>query len=141
MSFAATLDLAPRVSVRLLRGLSLLHLGVGASLPFAMEPGWAMGAVAGLLGLSWLKLRRHPALGFGPCALTRLTWHTEGNWTLREASGRSHEAELDGGSLVHPLLLVLNFRLTAGGRRTRLIAGDELESELMRRLRARLSQT
>ncbi|MEK6805562.1 MAG: protein YgfX [Pseudomonadota bacterium] len=139
MSFDATLDLTPRPSIRALMMGSLLHLAVGAALPFAMEPGWPMGAIAALIGLSWVSLRRHPALGLGLRALTRLTWHTDGSWTLHEASGQKIEAELDGSSLVHSRWMVLNFKLRTGGRKTRILVGDELESDQMRRLRARLS--
>ncbi len=139
MSFDATIDLTPGPSMRALMGASGLHLLVAAVLPFAMEPGAAMAAIAGLIGLSWLGLRRHPALGFGPRALTRLTWHTQGGWTLHDASGREAQAELAGSSLTHSPLLVLNFKLKKGGRRTRILMGDELEADQMRRLRARLS--
>ncbi len=139
MSFDATLDLTPRPSVRALMWALALHSLVMVALLFAMEPGWPMAAIAGLVGLSWLGLRRHPALGFGPRALTRLTWHADGSWTLHETSGKKLEAELDGSSLIHSLLLVLNFKLKTGGRRTRIFMGDELEPDQMRRLRARLS--
>ena len=141
MSFDATLDLRPRPSQRALMWAFGPHLLVAAMLPLAMEPGWPMAVLAGAIGLSWLRLRRHPALGFGPHALNRLTWHPEGEWTVHEASGHSFEAELDGSTLTHPQLLVLNFKLKTGGRRTRVLLGDELEPELMRRLRARLSVT
>lgn len=127
--------------MRALMAASLLHLTVGAALPFAMAPGWPMGAIAGLIGFSWLNLRRHPALGFGPRALARLTWHSDGSWTLHDASDRKAEAELDDSSLTHAPLLVLNFKLKNGGRRARILLGDELEPEQLRRLRARLSQT
>lgn len=137
MSFDATLDLTPRPSMRALMMASLLHLTVGATVPFAMEPGWPMGAIAGLIGLSWMSLRRHPALGLGRRALTRLTWHTDGSWTLHEANGQKMEAELDGSSLVHSQWLVLNFKLKTGKRRTRILVGDELGPDQMRRLRAR----
>lgn len=140
MSFDSTIDLTPRPSMRALMAAFGLHIAVAAVLPFSMEPGWTMGAVALLIGLSWLSLRRHPALGFGPRALTRLTWHAEGGWTLHEASGDSFEAELEGSSLIHSRVLVLNLKLRNGSRRTRVLIGDELAPELMRRLRARLSQ-
>ena len=91
-----------------------------------------------LIALSWFGLRRHPVFGFGPKALTRLTWHTEGGWTVHDKAGE-YSAELQGNSYVHSALLVLNFRLKNGTRRTRVLMGDEVEAEQMRQLHARLS--
>lgn len=155
MSYDSTIDLTPRPSMRALMAIFILHVAVAALLLVAMPTGGPMAVLAGLVGLSWLRLRRHPALGFGPRALVRLTWHGEGAWTVHDSSGASHEAELQGNSLIHSSLLVLNFRLTprsglradpaaVGGanfkeRRTRILMGDELDAELMRQLRARLA--
>lgn len=138
-SFESTIDLAPRPSMRALKLLFCLHVAPLAVLPFAMQPGVPMMVLVGLFGLSWLWLRRHPVFGFGPKALTRLTWHAEGGWTLHDGAGKTFEAELLGSSFVHAALLVLNFRLKTGGAGTRVLMGDEADAELMRRLRARLS--
>lgn len=158
MSFDSTIDLSPRTSMRALMAIFLLHMTVAAALVATMPSGGPMAAAAGFVGLSWLRVRRHPVLGFGPRALTRLTWHAEGGWTVHDASGTAHDAELQGNSLIHSRLLVLNFRLNprsglrtdptviggvklkAGSRRTRILAGDELEAEQFRQLRARLGQ-
>jgi toxin CptA len=137
--FDATLDLAPRPSVRALTLLFWLHAGVLMLLLVAVPAGVALAGASALVALSWFWLRRHPVFGFGPRALTRLTWHAAGGWTLHEAKGAQHDAELHGSSLVHDALLVLNFRLKAGGRRTRALLGDELDEEQLRRLRARLN--
>ena len=141
-SFESTVDLAPRHSLIALKLIFLLHVGPVVLLPFAMEQGMPMLVILGLFMLSWLALRRHPVFGYGPKALTRLTWHAPneqgGQWTLHDSRG-SYEAELLPSSYVHPRLLVLNFRLKNGTRRTRALLGDELEAEPLRRLRARLS--
>ncbi|MGH8456066.1 MAG: protein YgfX [Stenotrophobium sp.] len=138
-SFAATIDLQPRPSMRAFRWLFWLHVTPLALIPFAMQPGPMMWVLLGLIALSWMGLRRHPALGFGPKAITHLIWHAEGGWMLHDGAGRHSEAELLGNSYVHPKLLVLNFRLKSGRRRTRLLLGDELDADLLRRLRARLA--
>ena len=44
--------------------------------------------------LSWFSLRRHTLLGFGPKALTRLTWHAadhtgSAKWTVENGNGAS----------------------------------------------------
>lgn len=137
-SFAATIDIAPRPSLRALQILFWLHIVPLGLMLIALEPGWRMAVLAGALGASWLWLRRHPAFGFGHKALTRLTWHQDGSWTLHPATGGTLEARLAGNSLLNQRLIVLNFDLKQGGGRTRVLLGDELEPELLRRLRARL---
>lgn len=123
-----------------------LHVIPIAILPFAMKEGPMMLSLLALIALSWFSLRRHPVFGFGPKALTRLTWHAEaspelsrgGGWTVHDTAGE-YSAELQGNSYAHTALLVLNFRLKNGTRRTRVLMGDEVEAEQMRQLRARLS--
>ena len=138
-SFDATIDLAPRPSARAVIVLFGLHAVPLALMLLSLQPGVLMAGLAFAMGGSWFWLRRHSVFGYGPKALIRLTWHQEGVWTLHQTAGVSFEAELQDNSLVHPLLLVLNFRLKPEGRRTRVLLGDELEEELLRRLRARLS--
>ncbi|HUS23379.1 MAG TPA: protein YgfX [Candidatus Binatia bacterium] len=137
MSFDATLDLAPRPSVRALRLLFFLHaLPLALAMP-VLGGGVRLVAFAVAVLGSWLWTRRHPAIGFGPRALTRLTWHADGHWALHDASGTAQEAVLAGESVVSGPALVLNFQ-TARGRRTRILLGDELPEPQLRRLRARL---
>lgn len=140
-SFANTIDLSLRPSHRAHRYLFLLHIVPLSLVPFAMAPGWPMLALIGALGGSWLWLRRHSAFGFGRRALTRLMWHGDGGWTVVDAAGRKGTAELLGQSCVHARLMVLNFRLANGERRTRVVLGDELGADPLRRLRARLAIT
>ena len=136
--FDATIDLAPQPSLRALSVLFWLHTGVLVLALLALRPGPAMAGLAVAVAASWFWTRRHPVFGFGKRALARLTWHAAGTWTLRDAAGAQFEAELSGSSLVHDSLLVLNFRLQGGGRRSRALLGDEVSDELLRRLRARL---
>jgi toxin CptA len=100
--------------------------------------GVPLAGVAACVAASWVWSRRHPAFGYGPRALARLTWHAGGGWTLRDAGGTQLEAELLGSSLVHDALLVLVFRRADGARRSLALFGDELDGESLRRLRARL---
>lgn len=137
-SFDATIDLLLRPSLRALKILFLLHLVPLAALPFAMPSGIPMLLLAGALLASWLYLRRHPAFGFGPRALSRLTWHADGRWTVH-AGGAAKDAQLLGSSHVHSLLIVLRFREQDGPVRTRALLGDETAPELLQRLRARLA--
>ena len=139
MSFETTVDVPLRPSLRLLQWLSTLHVVPLALIPFAMQPGLAMTLLIGALALSWFSLRRQAAFGFGRRALRRLVWHADGRWSVYDAGAQPLVAELEPGGLRYPSLLLLRFRLEGGGRRTRLIGGDEADPELLRRLRARLS--
>lgn len=139
MSSATTVDLQLRPSLQLLKIVSTLHMLPLAVLPFAMQPGPVMWALIAAFAGSWFWLRRHAAFGYGQRALVRLTWHADDNWTLHEASGAQHSAQLKGDSSRHPQVLVLRYALKDGGSRTRLIAGDETDAESLRRLKARLA--
>lgn len=139
-SFVSTLELRPGASHRALSLLLGLHLIPAVLVVIAMPAGWPMLVVAALLALSWLWLRRHAAFGYGPAALTRLIWHADGDWTLEDAAGNRHQAQLQGSSVLHPAVLILNFRLPQRRRGlTRVLLGDELPPENLRRLRARLA--
>lgn len=140
-SYADALELRLRPSARMHRLLLVLHAVALALLPFSMRGGLPMLAVAALIAASWLWLRRHPALGFGPRALSRLIWHRDARWTIETATGTAFEAELMDSSRIGAPLQVLHFRCADGRRRSRALLGDELPPELRRRLRMRLSSS
>lgn len=136
---ATTLDLSPRPSLRALRWAFALHGLCIVLLLAAQPPAPALLALAGAIGASWLWVRRHPALGFGPKAWTQLIRHADGRWTVRRASGQTQQAELADDAIVRGPVLILRLRLEDGVCATRVLCGDELPDELMRRLRAGLS--
>jgi toxin CptA len=136
--FSTTLDLSPRPSLRAVVGLSLLHMAAVGLMVLAHLPKWGSLVMSLLLLASWFTLRRHPAFGYGPKALTHLILHAEGGWTVENARGERFEAELLGSSVAQSWIIVLNFRLKQGGSRSRVLVGDELEADALRRLRARL---
>jgi toxin CptA len=137
-SSAPTLEIALRPSLLALQWLLSLHV-LAAALSFAAAPpAWAGLLISLLLLLSWLRLRRHPAFGFGPRALARLTAQGEGGWVVETAAGVRIESALLDSSVVWPRLLVLGFRGSDGKVRHRVLVGDEADAEALRRLRARL---
>jgi toxin CptA len=138
--FDATIDLALRPSLRALTILFWLHAGVLVLAVLSMPQGPVTMGLAALVAVSWIWTRRHYVFGFGPRALTRLTWHASGGWTVHDTAGH-YDVQLEGNSVVHDLLLLLNFRLENGSRRSRAILGDEVDPDLIRRLRARLANT
>lgn len=137
-AFSGTVDLSLRPSLGAMRAIFIVHVLCIGLLPFAMEQGTPMLLLVGAFAASWFWLRRHPALGLGPRAITRIVWHADGTWNLFFGD-KTGKAELMANSLVHPWLLVLNFRAENGKRYTRVIAGGEADPEVLRRLRARLS--
>jgi toxin CptA len=137
-AFSTSLDLSPRPSVRAVVALSLLHVAAVALVVVAGLPKQASMAVVALLLASWFTLRRHPAFGYGPRALSHLILHAAGGWTVESAKDGREDAELLGGSVAQSWIIVLNFRLKSGRRRSRVLLGDELDADALRRLRARL---
>jgi toxin CptA len=133
------LDLALRPSARAHHLLFWLHVLPLALLPAAMASGPWMVGVAALIGLSWLSVRRHPAFGYGPRAIVRISLDPDGRWSIANLHGQRLDAELLGDSVAWSWLLILNFRDAGGRRRTRVLLGDETTSDGLRRLRARLS--
>lgn len=139
-AFSATIDLRPRPSLRGLQMVVGLHV-IAAALAFIAQPPDHLGLVMSVaLMLSWFSLRRHPVFGFGRKALTRLTWHADGpTWTLASDAGGTVDAQLLPSSRVTRLGVLLNFRLANGQQRSRVLVGDEVDADTMRRLRARLA--
>ncbi len=135
----AAIELHLRPSLRALRWAFLLHVACIALLLAAQPPPLPLLGLGAAFAGSWLWVRRHPALGFGPRAWTRLLWHGDGGWTLERADGARVHAELRGDSIVRGTCLVLRFQKADGATTARLICGDELPAESLRRLRARLS--
>ena len=136
---SATIDLRPRPSLRALQVIVGLHV-IAAILAFIARPPDHLGlAMSVALMLSWFRLRRHPAFGFGRRALSRLTWHADGpKWTVESAAGGAVDAALLPSTRVTRFGVVLNFRLADGRRRSRVLLGDELDADTLRRLRLRL---
>jgi toxin CptA len=137
-AFNTSLDLSPGPSVRAILALSVLHMGAVVLVVLAQLPKPASLAMALLLLASWFTLRRHPAFGFGPRALHHLILHAAGGWSVESVKDGRGDAELLDGSVVQSWIIVLNFRLKSGRKRSRVLLGDELPADAMRRLRARL---
>ncbi|SFF55127.1 hypothetical protein SAMN04488120_10869 [Fontimonas thermophila] len=135
----ATIDLNLRPSMRVWRAAFALHLVCLLLLVAAQPPTLPLLMLAMMVAVSWWWVRRHAALGFGPRALVRLIGHADDRWTLQRADGTRIDAVLLGDSIVRGPVLVLRFAADDGKRAVRLIGGDELSTEALRRLRAHLS--
>lgn len=58
----------------------------------------------------------------------------DGGWRLEMGDGSLHRAGLTGG-YTHPGIVILNFRLESGGRRSLALLPDAVDAEALRRLR------
>lgn len=138
MNSGVTADIPLRPSVRGLTLLSMLHAAVLVLLLFSMPEGEGLVVVALLVGLSWVLMRRHPALGFGKRALRRVVAHADGRWHVDQGSGLV-SATLHPMSAVGGRIPVLRFRLPEGRSAVRVLLGDECTAEQYRQLRAELA--
>ncbi|MES0873589.1 protein YgfX [Sinimarinibacterium thermocellulolyticum] len=134
-----TIDLSLRPSMRALRAVFVLHLCCLGLLVWAQPPTLPLLVFAAAVAGSWLWVRRHPALGFGPRALVRLVAHADGGFSLYQADGTRRQGRLLDDAIVRGPWLVLRFAADDGARSVRLIGGDELSADNLRRLRAWLS--
>ncbi len=134
----AALELNLKPSARAHQLLFWIHIFPLALLPFAMQTGVLMLTVAAGVAGSWLWVRRHPAFGYGPKAIRRILAQADHRWAIETSAPKPVAAELLSSTYVHPLVLVLNFRVPSGQKRSRILLGDEVSPELLRKLRARL---
>lgn len=134
---SATLDLTLAPSLRAVGVVVMLHV-LAILLTFLAHPQTVVVVILVVLFIaSWASLRRHPAFGYGPRALRRLIAHGDGSWTVETASTSEHVSLLPG-SFVNAALIVVRFKLASGNTRSRVLWGDELPADALRRLRARI---
>mgnify|MGYP003389020433 CR=1 FL=1 len=128
----------PGVSRRLAIMVLVVHgltLVVVTLLPLALS-GRAGLALAVLLGL---------ALNLGgsvwhlwPWSLRAAVWRPDGTWSLIQGDGRERDGRLLGSTYVSPALVVLNFRCDRWRTPSLVLLPDNLEPDLLRRMRVRL---
>ncbi len=117
----------------LLVGSGIGHLLAGVavvvcSLPIGVKAGLIAGIVLALVRFGWQYGYRA-----GRDFVARLEL-LDGRWRLETGAGTLHRAELTGG-YAHPGIVILNFRLETGGRRSLALLPDAAEAEALRWLR------
>jgi hypothetical protein len=131
-------DVSLRPSLRAVQWAFWLHVLPAAALPFATtEKLYALPLLA-LIAVSWVRVRRHAALGFGRGAIHRILARQDGSWWIERTGTGGEAVRLLPDSVMTGWLLVLRFRFDNGKSAARLILGDEADEESLRRLRARL---
>jgi len=92
----------------------------------------ALGAAA--IGYAAFALRR-----FLRADVRRVAWHAAGHWRIVDTGGQEHVAEL-AHAVVRGAWIALNLRRVDGARVALLLAPDNCDAELRRRLRVRLAR-
>ena len=101
---------------------------VVSSLPLGIKAGWIAGIALALVRFGWQYGYRR---GRGFIARLELL---DGRWRLETGDGMLHRAGFTGG-YAHPLIVILNFRLESGGRRSLTLLPDAADPDALRRLR------
>ncbi|MEZ5580183.1 MAG: protein YgfX [Candidatus Competibacteraceae bacterium] len=129
----AALNIEPRPSRILLIGSGVAHGLAGVATIVASVPLWAKaGLLVGIgLSLAWTGYRYGWRRGGGFISRVELL---DGRWCLETGDGIRHPAGLTGG-YAQPGIVVLNFRLEGGWRRSVVLLPDAVDSETLRRLR------
>jgi len=133
-----SLHLQPRSSKHLSFALFFLHgvaLVVAANLTV---PVWLNLVLSIAVLANFYTTFSVHVLGRGKYALLNMVWSDEGDWTLINGLGEEYRAVLQSNSYVHPQLVVLNFRILSGGRRTALLLRDSLDNKTFRDLLIRM---
>lgn len=129
----ATIIIEPRPSRLLLTSGGIGHLLAGiavavCSLPLWIKTGLIVGIALALIRFGWQYGYLH-----GPGFLVRIEL-LDGRWLLETGDGTRYHAGLIDG-YAHPGIVILNFRLENGERRSLALLPDTAEPNALRRLR------
>ena len=133
------LQIEPRLSRRLALLFGLAHGAALMAIAQLTALPWQLSlALAGFVVVNFILVFRLHVLGNAARSILMLVWNAEGEWSLVTAGGERLEAHLLPASLVHPLLIVLNFAVSGRGRWTTVLMPDSLDRRTHRQLLARL---
>jgi hypothetical protein len=134
----APLRIAPKVSRRLGAYLLAVH-GLGLIVVFMLPLQiWPKGAMAALVLLGLGYGIGGPVLHRLPWALRQAIWEPDGSWSLTRVSGERLQGRLLSSTYVGPELIVLVFRCGRLVTCCLPLLTDNLDADLLRRLRVRL---
>lgn len=117
----------------MLIGGGIGHLLAGAAVvvstvPFWVKAGFIVGIMLALVRFGWQYGYRH-----GRSFMSRIEL-LDGRWRIKAGDGTIHHARLTGG-YANSGIIILNFRLESGGRRSLVLLPDAADAEALRRLR------
>jgi hypothetical protein len=99
-----------------------------SSLPWWVQAVFLVGITLSLIVFGYRQGYDH-----GHGFITRIEL-LDGRWRLETGAGVAYRGQLTGG-YAHLLLVILNFRLQGGGRRSVTLLPDAADPETLRRLR------
>lgn len=135
------LRIEPRVSHYLALGLLLVHAAGIVALASLTLPMWiVLAATLAVCASLYYQLALH-VLGRTPRSILHMVLESDGEWTVMSGSGSVYSARLLSSSLIHPLMMVLNFDVSKIGRRSVVLLPDSLSPQLYRQLLVRLRLT
>jgi toxin CptA len=127
----------PRASRRLAGFVILTHVSAAAVLP-TLSPGWLVGLLLTLVGLSFVEILMTHVLRRAPWSIRSAVWNPDGTWAIQLVSGVEQEVRLAPATFISPSLVVLRFQAGRLRRRTLPLFADALDGEQHRGLRQRL---
>jgi len=133
-----TLHIEPRGSRHMAMAFLFLHgvaLIVAANLTM---PAWVSVVISVAVLANFFTVFNVHVLGRGRNAILSMVWEDDGEWTLINGHHEKQTASLLPSSYVHTQLVVLNFCLQEGGRRTAILLRDSLSPKTFRDLLKRM---
>ena len=132
-SCAPCLRLEPRPSRLLLLSGGACHVLANAAVVVSSIPWWVKaGFIAGIvLSLAWFGYCYSYPQGRRFIARIELL---DGRWRLETGDGGVHRGQLIGG-YAHLLMVIVNFQLEDGGRRSLALLPDSADPDDLRRMR------
>lgn len=135
-----SLQIEPRLSRQLGLFMLLVHAAALLAIANIDMPVAINIALAGFVVVNFIQVFQLHVLGRSRQSVQMLVWDEQGDWYLVPPDGEKLEARLLPASLVHPLLIVLNFRVKDRGRWTSILLPDALDKRTHRQLLTRLHQ-
>ena len=127
------LILEPRPSRLLLASGSGAYLLAGVAVIVSILPLWIKAGLIVVIALALGRFVWRYGWRRGRGFIARLE-RLDGGWRLEMGDGALHRASLTGG-YAHPGLVILNFRLASGRRRSLALLPDAADPDTLRRLR------
>ena len=122
-----------RLSQFLLLGGGGVHVLAGFAIVVSSAPIWIKAGLVAGVSLALIRFGWRYGYRGGSGFIARIEL-LDGVWLLETGDGTRHRARLTGG-YAHPLIVILNFRLESGGRRSLALLPDAADAEALRRLR------
>jgi len=137
-TYAAPLALEISPSVPFALVLAGAHGGAVAVLVMLPLPEELIAVLTVLVAVHAVYAIRRHALLRAAKSVVRVLWDAQDEWRLTRRDGSTFYARLLPGSYLHPLLTVLNFKVSNWHRTSVVILSTRVDAEGFRQLRVRM---